>query len=259
MGNISRLPRSAVFAFCAWASYSYSENLIWEADFSNGDLSGWTGLLHEHGLSVQNDCAYRGEWAGQVTLTGEDRFIWREKKHLNRSEFKYLPQEHLTQPGTETFFGWSFYLPEKLTETRHETGYWESQGSWQQIFRFNIVGSDLSFQASGEDKAFWSKPDFALPGKWQDVAMHIHWSTDPEEGFVEVWLNGERQQRNYLATLANDEDPMFVQLGLLRDQQEAVESILFDNIRHGKSMEAVLDRFDPEIARECDQVPEPNL
>lgn len=253
------LSRIAVFALFACVSHSYSETMIWEADFSSGDLSGWTGLLHAEGLSVQSECTYRGEWAAQVTLTGEERFIWRENNRLNRSEFKYLPEERFTRSGKETFFGWSFYLPELLTETRHETGYWESQGSWRQMFRFNIVGGDFSFQASGENKAFWSLSDFATPGKWQDVAMHIHWSTDPEKGFVEIWLNGKHQQRNYLATLANDEDPMFVQLGILRDQQDVVERILLDNIRHGKSMEAVLAQFDPTQQRECEQVPKPKV
>lgn len=228
-----------------------NDAIIWRGDFATGDLSQWHNLLHPQGLSVQSDCVYRGEWAGRATITGDDEFLWNQRSDLNRTEFKYQPPAEHTAAGTDLYFGWSFFLPDALTESRHETGYWESDQSWQQILRFNMVGTAFSFQASRADQPVWEKSDFASPGVWRDVAMHIHWSTDPERGFAEVWLDGESQGRHRMQTLANDADPMFVQLGLLRNQQAAVETIFIDNVRHGSSMAAVLAEFDPDRPVTC--------
>ncbi|MGE2834263.1 heparin lyase I family protein [Mycobacterium sp. SMC-4] len=44
-------------------------------------------------------------------------------------------------------------------------------------------------------------------GSWHDVKMQVNWSTDPERGWIRLWLNGARQRfadgsdTHYLATL----------------------------------------------------------
>ncbi|MDQ2076462.1 polysaccharide lyase [Marinimicrobium sp. ABcell2] len=233
------------------AAATQADDMVWRGDFSTGDLSQWDNLIHAQGLSVQDKCTYRGDWAGKVTITGDEEFLWNGREDLNRTEFKYQPDAEYTREGEDTYFGWSFYLPETLTESRHELGYWESDQSWQQIFRFNIVGSTFGFQASRAPEPFWEETDFASAGVWRDVAMHIHWSTDPEKGFVDVWLDGEPKGREYFQTLANAEDPMFVQIGILRNQQPTPETILVDNARHGHSLEAVLADVKPSESVSC--------
>lgn len=50
------------------------------------------------------------------------------------------------------------------------------------------------------------------------------------------------------------EHGMFVQIGILRDQQPAVEQILVDNVRHGESIDAVLSSSNAPKKLACEPI-----
>jgi|SRR5690554_1077865 len=228
----------------------WAQSLLWQGDMETGDLSQWHYLANPTGISVVQSCVYEGESAARIAIDGSEQFLWNGRQDLNRSELNYRPAN--TAEGEDTYFGWSFYLPEVFADARHELGYWESADSWQQQMRFNIEGDTFSFQQSSAAEKIWAVPGFASAGVWRDVAMHIHWSSSADTGFVEVWLDGESMGKVKMATRVNETDPMFTQIGILRDQREETEVIYIDNARQGKDMAAVLAGFDAGAERSCE-------
>lgn len=224
--------------------------LLWQGDFETGDLSQWNYLLNPQGLSVQEDCLYEGRYAGRAVITGEPDMLWHGNENLNRTEFSHKPSTERIGEGQETFFGWSFYLPQPLSEQKHEIGYWESDKSYQQTLRFNIIGQDFSFQESAADSPFWVKPGFALPGVWHDVVLHIGWSTNAQKGFAQVWLDGEDMGKHFFKTLYAADEGMFTQIGFLRARDEQVETIYIDNVREGRYLQQMLLNSDSKLTCE---------
>lgn len=227
------------------------DELIWQGDFETGDLKQWSYLLNPQGLSLETACVYEGRYAGRAQLTGEPEMLWHGNENLNRTEFSYKPEAGRIGEGRDTFFGWSFYLEQPFSEHKHEIGYWESEKSYQQMLRFNIHGQDFSFQESAQAAPFWVRKNFAVAGVWQDVVIHIHWSTNAEKGFAQVWLNGETMGKHFFKTLYSADEGMFTQIGILRTREDRVESIIIDNVREGKSIKQVLRGVDAQKRRLC--------
>ncbi len=230
-------------AVSVWADNS------WRGDFETGDLSQWDYHLNPQGIKVQSDCVYEGQHAALITLTGDESFLWHGNAALNRSELTFKPAD--TSEGSTTNFGWSYYLPEAWSDAKHELGYWESDTSWQQQMRFNIHGTELSFQASAADDVFWRLADGASPGQWHDIAMQVHWSSDPDVGFVRIWHDGNVMDKVHMQTRVNERDPMFTQIGILRTQTEAVERMVIDNARQADTIDHVLAGFDANAGSTC--------
>ncbi|WP_049723147.1 polysaccharide lyase [Gilvimarinus polysaccharolyticus] len=243
----SRLP--IILMALTLSAASTQADILWQADFETGDLSQWSYISNPVGASVTTSCTYQGEYAGQIAITGAEQYLWHGNEALNRSEFNYKPAA--TGEGDSTFLGWSFFLPEPLLAVKHEIGYWESDNSWQQQMRFNLIGDTLSFSRSNAAEPYWSQPGFASAGVWHDVAMTIHWSTDPAIGYAEIWLDGKPQGRINLQTRVNDNDAMFTQIGLLRQRIDTREVILIDNVRAADNMADVLAAFNPEEPKFC--------
>lgn len=234
MRVIDRVLLVAAALFCLEAR----GEMLWRGDFETGDLSQWHYLTNPQGIGVQSECVYEGRYAGVIEITGADEFLWHGNAALNRSEFNVKPSD--TSEGADTFLGWSFYLPEPWSEAKHELGYWESSDSWQQQMRFNIHGEALSFQSSSAGDYHWQLDKGASAGVWHDLAMQVHWSSDPQKGFIEIWHDGDKVARTRMQTRVNDKDAMFTQIGILRHQQDRVERIYIDNARQGETLQEVL-------------------
>ena len=225
--------------------------ILWHGNFETGDRSQWHTSINPAGLSVTTECFFEGSHAGKVRLTGDKSFLWNGNKFLNRSEFHHRGNAGDTMEGKETFFAFSFYLPKKFSEGKHELGYWESDKSWQQTLRFNITGTELSFQESAANNALWKLPEGAAPGQWHRVAMHIHWSTDPIKGSAEVWVNGQHMGKNHFKNLPAKDALMFTQIGILRTQEDTVEEIYIDDAMETDNLTELLERNRHLIGKPC--------
>lgn len=234
-----------------FACHSACATILWRGDFETGDMSQWKTPINPEGLSVTDRCSFDGRYAGAVRLTGEDSFLWQGNKSLNRSEFHHRRQPGDTHENKETFFAFSFYLPKPFSERKHELGYWESDKSWQQMFRFNITGTELSFQQSAAPEVFWKLPKGAAPVQWHRLALHILWSTDPQRGAVEVWVNGEHMGKHHFKTLPTAEALMFTQIGILRAQEDSIEEILIDGAIETDNLTELLERYRDSIGKAC--------
>ncbi len=225
--------------------------ILWQGNFETGDISQWDTPINVAGLSVTDQCVFDGKHAGKVRLTGDDSFLWKGNKQLNRSEFHHRRTAGETYEGKDTFFAFSFYLPKKLSEHKHELGYWESDKSWQQMLRFNIAGSELSFQETAAKEVLWKLPEGAAPGQWHRVALHIHWSTDAKLGSAEVWVNGKHMGKHHFKNLPTQDALMFTQIGILRTQENSEEEILIDGAVETDNLTELLERDRHLIGKTC--------
>jgi hypothetical protein len=240
-------------------SASAHSKILWQGDFETGDMSQWSTPINPAGHSVISGCVFDGKYAGKITLTGDESFLWHGNKDLNRSEFHHRytvgeSNEGSTQEGSDTFFAFSFYLPKELSKHKHELGYWESDKSWQQMFRFNIHGSELSFQETAAKDVYWTLPEGATSGKWHRIALHIHWSTDSKTGSTEVWVNGKHMGKHHFQTLPVKDALMFTQIGILRHQETSTEEILIDGALRTDNLTELLERNRYLIGKTCSSV-----
>ncbi len=220
--------------FCL-AANSWAEPL-WSGDFESGDLSQWQSPINAQGIKLSSSCVHSGKFSGQVVINGDDSFNWFGNKALNRSEFHHRMGAAATHTGKDTYFSFYFYLPKAWSQAKHELGYWESDKSWQQMFRFNIRGQSLGFQQSSANKEFWNLTEGASSNRWHRLALHIHWSTHADKGFVETWADGKAMGKYYFPTLPSDQALMFTQIGVLRTQEPSEEQIFIDDAVEASSL-----------------------
>lgn len=119
------------------------------------------------------------------------------------------------------------------------------------MLRFNIRGSELSFQETAAKKVLWKLSNGAAPGQWQRIALHIHWSTNPKLGSAEVWVNGKHMDKHHFQTLPTTDAPMFTQIGILRSQENSTEEIYIDGALETDNLTELLERDRYLIGKPC--------
>jgi hypothetical protein len=220
-----------------WVDLAQAE-IIWRGDFESQGLSQWSGTNHGDCIDLVSDSVLEGDNAARIEINDHEGHIW--SNGLNRVEFRYEPGAPATAEGEDLYFGWSFMLPELFTEDNHQIGYFESSDTWQQMMSFVVEGSTLSFVTRRpQNVQHWTTRDLEA-GVWYDLAMHIRWSKDKNEGFVSVWFDGEKVVVERHAQTLNDDNAHFIQLGILRDTITTDESMYVDNARRGTSIDDVL-------------------
>lgn len=207
----------------------------WRGDMEAGDLGQWSYLLNARGLSVVGAPVADGKYAARVEVRPSD--LW--PNGLNRVELEHKPAPDTVAEGRETYFGWSFRVPVALSSSRHQIGYWESYPSYRQIMAIEARGRALAFvtRLPGE-QTHWTASDALTPDVWHRVIMHVRWSTDPAQGFVDVLFDGAPVVVHAAARTLFDA-PNFVHLGLLRDKPEPTEVMFIDAAVEGPSLESV--------------------
>ena len=210
-----------------------SAEVIWRGDFETGDTSQWKGAPKD-GVTVVRDPVREGKYALRIDGTNAAK-----KGKLDRIEFQHQPKPPGTAEGTERYFGWSVYLPKKLTDANHSLGYFETRKSWSQLMAFEVKGEDILFTTRVPYKQQWRGKGKMTAGKWHDFALHVLWSRDPEKGFVEVWFDGEKVVPLTKTATLKDENVAFFQIGLLRETSDVPETILIDHVTEATTLEDV--------------------
>ena len=225
----------AVLGICSVALPARAE-VLFRGDMETGDLKQWDYLLKEEGLSVVMDPVAQGKHAGKITISKNE--LW--TNGLNRVEVQHQPDNAYLTEGKEIFYGFSFYLPEKLTEDNHQILYWETTETYQQVLQLAVEGERMRFATQKPAwKVHWEAEGKATAGKWHRVVVHIKWSAMAEAGQVDLWFDGEQvvtaaKAQTFLGNTA------FVQHGILRDTIDKVETLYFDDARSGTTLNDVL-------------------
>lgn len=221
---------------------------VWVGDFETNDLSQFDGLLNANingvdYITLVQDVVVQGQYAARIEL--HDDAVW--SNGLRRVELHHTPAPGRTAEGAQTWFAWSFYLPETLSaDVDQSIGYWETASSYQQLLVWNVSGEQVTFATRFPEYVQHWQDDVATAGVWHRIAIHLVWSQDPDSGSVDVWFDGEQVvTAAAVATLA-DTNAAFTQLGLLRGNFDFddVPVIYIDDAVEGDSYEDV----HPELA-----------
>ena len=201
-----------------------------------GDLEQWGYLLKEEGLSVVTDTVAQGKYAGKVTISKNE--IW--DNGLNRVEVQHKPNDAYLTEGKEIYYGFSFYLPETLSDDTHQILYWETTETYQQVMQLAVEGEHMRFATQKPAwKVHWEADGKATAGMWHRVVVHVKWSASADSGLTDLWFDGVQvvtagKAQTFLGT------PAFVQHGILRDTIDKVETLYFDDARSGTTLDDVL-------------------
>jgi hypothetical protein len=162
------------------------------------------------------------------------------KGERDRIELQHQPAPPGTAEGTERYFGWSVFVPQKLTAgVHHHLGYFEVRNVWRQLMSFEVTGEDILYTTRVPYARRWEGKGKLTPGVWHDFVLHVLWSRDSAKGFVEVWFDGEQVVPRTMTATLLDDNPAFFQIGLMRATSEAPETILIDHAVEATTLEEV--------------------
>ena len=108
------LPLLIVLLSVGWAS----AEIIWRGDFETGTTEQWRGAPKGENIKIVEAPVRARKFALSIAGSNAAR-----RGDLDRIEFQHQPAGHGTAEGTERYFGWSVFLPEKLTAGLHSVGY----------------------------------------------------------------------------------------------------------------------------------------
>jgi hypothetical protein len=215
--------------------------IIWRADFETGDVKQWNSAPKSDAFKVVTEPVREGKYALRIDGTNAA-----QKGKLDRIEFQHQPKPPGTSEGTERYFGWSVYVPKKLTDDYHSVGYFETRNSWRQLMSFEVRGEEIKYSARVPYAVHWTGKGKLTPGRWHDFAVHVLWSRDPKKGFVGVWFDGEQVVAKTMTATLLDENPAFFQIGFMRDSIETPETIVIDHVVEATALE---DMTPPKAAK----------
>ncbi len=222
-----------------FASIPATAEVVWVGDFEDGTLDEWSYILNGDNISVVGDPTSSGTQAGRIQLTNDA--VW--PNGLKRVELNHRPDDARTAEGAQTFFAWSFYLPETLpTDPSQQIGYWESDQSYQQMMAFQVSGENIRFDTrQPQNQNHWNQDGAVTAGTWHRIAMRILWSKDPALGQVDVWFDGDQVVTGAGAKTLADDNAHFTQVGLLRGAIEFNDNpvIVIDDAVEGDTLEDV--------------------
>jgi hypothetical protein len=211
-----------------------SAEVIWRGDFETGDTKQWTGVPKSDAFKVVTEPVREGKYAVRIDGTNAAR-----TGKLDRIEFQHQPKPPGTAEGTERYFGWSLFVPKKLTDHYHSVGYFETRNSWRQLMSFEVRGEEIKYSTRVPYALHWTGKGKMTAGRWHDFAVHVLWSRDPKKGFVEVWFDGEKVVAKTMTATLLDENPAFFQVGFMRDSIDTPETIVIDHVVEATTLEEV--------------------
>lgn len=230
-----KLSAAALLFAVMSAASPISAEVIWRGDFETGTTEQWRGAPKSDSVKVVTEPVREGKYALRIDGTNAAK-----RGNRDRIEFQHQPAPPGTAEGTERYFGWSVYVPKKLTDDSHAVGYFETRNSWRQLMSFEVHGEDLLYSTRVPYARHWSGKGKFTPGRWHDFVVHVLWSRDPAKGFVEAWFDGEQVVKRTMTATLLDENPAFFQVGLMRATIDVPETIVIDHVVEATTLEDVM-------------------
>lgn len=197
--------------------------VVWRGDFETGDLSQWSKaqITSSDRARVVTSPVAEGRYALRVEVKQGDNPIGASG---NRNELVYLSYE---PQGTERWYRW---------QTMWDPTY-PSVPTWQLFTQWHHSGdsgtSPVAFYVYAEEirlivnpeSIVWRHP--LVRGAWHDFVFHVKWSPNVNEGFVELWFDGQHELvRTPVATqfpgMIN-----YLKQGLYRDNAVTEDGIIY--------------------------------
>lgn len=223
----------------------------WAAHGETGDLSEWCQVIRaaEDRVRVVTSPGNEGNYSYRFEIRPGDEPSGARamlNSGISQSDGENC---HLIQEGDEAFYGWSVYL---------RYGNFDKSDKWRLVLQFKGIhtGSPpvslnvrndnwlLNYRPNVESGVLhkWTAP--VKKGKWEAFGIHVKWSSNPEEGFIEFKYNGEIVVPKFYTANIHIENgspvPNVVALGIYRDSTHTTTDVLYhDGFIAGASWEEV--------------------
>lgn len=224
---------------------------IFEDDFESRTFSLWKReAVRNNSIQIVTEPVKSGNYAVKFTLVpGEIIF------NGNRAELMY---QDYNPNISEVYYSWSVMLDSNYIDS----GKWQILGQWHDQpdkdegetwinyppnnppvslqysngYMYAVVNPPQGWQ---ERVGKFSEEKRVELGKWIDIVFHIYWSLK-EDGFVEVWIDGEnvtpyngKDYKIYARTMFNKAGN-YLKIGLYRGPDATVTNkVYFDDIKIG--------------------------
>jgi Polysaccharide lyase len=220
--------------------------LVFNGDFETGSLSGWSAVqrIAPDRITVVTTGARQGRYAARFEIDGGDGKVATGQ----RAELLWGGDNHPTlSPGDDYYFGWS---------TRFATDFPSPTNGGHCIFaQFKSTGtggSPVDMHCRNDriqigydgDCGGWSTP--LIRGGWNDFVAHIHFSSDPSAGFLELWHRAPnevvltRKINHCMIQTLRPGRSGYLKLGYYRRNDEMRTGVMWeDGMRVGTSFGAV--------------------
>lgn len=223
-----------------------SAKVIFRAGFETGDLSEWstTGTRNQNAtprnIQVVSDIVAEGKYAGKFTIHEDDVFNARQLR------VQVGGPRVTVGEGSDTYMSFSLYMAEPPKD-RDNFFYWEGTPppKYNNVMTWWVEPKDgggtmIRYGTGnlGRNGTEW-EAEFTT-GEWHHLAMHIHWSEDPEIGNTRLWFDGELVLDRKLKT-KGPESVYFCQPGIHRSpHRPSADTIYFDNFILADALEDVV-------------------
>lgn len=215
-----------------------SAEVIWRGDFETGDLTQWskTQMVSPDRLQVVASPAREGNFALRAHVRKGDDPI---NASGNRNELVLITDE---PEGSEYWYGWSTMFAEDFPseKTWQLFTQWHHRGpSGSPPVEFLVNGEEMRMRVGGSGGEIpWRAP--LVRGVWHDFVFHVKWSPDPNEGFVELFHNGELVLPRTPAATQFPGETNYLKLGLYRNDTVEPDGVVFhDRFIMGTTLEDV--------------------
>ncbi len=207
-----------------------SASVLWKGDFETGNSSQWTKeeRVNSNRLMVVSDRVREGSYALRAQVDQGDRPI---QASGNRNELVYVGEEYAPAKaeGAVRVYAWSTLFNEDYPSVNT----WQVFTQWHHTglngsppVEFYVIGEQMRMRVGGSNsRDLWSAP--LNRGQWNDFAVHIKWSSNPNEGYVELYHNGQLVvPRTVMATMYPG-DGIYLKQGLYRNANIAAQGVVF--------------------------------
>jgi hypothetical protein len=216
---------AAVFGVCLAGSgialaATTGGGLVWSGDLSTNNLSQYyiqscPGPAPAQGITLVNSPVHPG-WQHSMKFTVTDQSVHANCPILGSPTHPnaVASTARMFTPGSNYYIGFSTLFPAGFPQvcTPWVIGcYMQVAEVYGQPFGGASPVSIMAIQGklvmgTSHNGIVWHGPNYTY-GTWQDLVLHVNFSTSPSIGYVEIWLNGQLQKfdngstRYYEATL----------------------------------------------------------
>lgn len=200
-----------------------SATVHWRGDFETGDTSQWSEeqVVAADRLQVVTDPVREGRHALRVEVRQGDDPL---DASGNRSEllWRYYEKE-----GTDRVYAWSTLWPDDYpsADTWQLFVQWHHTGnSGSPPVEFYVVGEEILLRVDAEE-VVWRAP--LERGRWHDFVFRVRWSSDPQDGLVELYHDGQLVvPERRVANMYSGQDNL-MKIGLYRDDSIEAPAVLY--------------------------------
>lgn len=209
----------------------------WRGDFETGDLSQWEMIqrVATDKIKVTQDPTRQGNYAARFEVGPHDNIGDTDP----RAE---LARSLGEREGEDRYYRWFTYFDEDFP-----TGYdedfvtftqWRALDESEAFTSFMVWGDEIELRRDGTR---WSTP--LVKGVWHEFVYHVKWSPDPDEGYIELWYDGDHVLSPlHVRTMAGSPGSAvgnYVKQGLYKEEGMPTGVLYHDGFAAGTSLSAV--------------------